>query len=59
MNYGHGTGYNLLPTDADGIISPDTFLIVHKAKGTSIYLKQIPPQQHIILLQKGSANCRY
>ncbi len=33
MNYGHRTGYNLLPADADGIISPDILLIVHKAKG--------------------------
>ena len=33
MSYGHGTGCNLLPADADGIISPDILLIVHQAKG--------------------------
>ncbi len=42
MNYGHRTGYNLLRADAEGIISPDILLIVHKAKGKLIYLKQFP-----------------
>ena len=58
MNYGHRTGYNLLPTDADGIISPDILSIVHTAKGYSIYSKQILPQQHILRFQKGSAVSR-
>ena len=59
MNYGHWTGYNLLPTDADGIISPDILFIVHKAKGKFIYSKQIPQKLHIIWFQKGSAIIRY
>ena len=54
MNYGHWTGCNLLQTDAGGIISPDIHLIVHKAKGTSIYLKRIHRQQHIIRFLKGT-----
>ncbi len=33
MNFSHCTGYNLPPTDADGIISPDIINIVHLAKG--------------------------
>jgi hypothetical protein len=33
MNDGHRTGYNLMHTDADDIISPDIFFIVHKTKG--------------------------
>ena len=36
MNYGHRTGYNLLPTDAGGINRPDMVSIVHKAKGEYI-----------------------
>ena len=30
-NYGHLTCYNLLPTDSNGIISPDILFTVHKA----------------------------
>ena len=59
MNYGHWTGCNLLPADADGIISPDILYIVHKAKGKSVYLKQILPQLHIVRFQKGNAISRY
>ena len=58
MNYGHWTGCNLLQTDADGIISPDILLIVHKAKGKSIYLKEILPQRQIKWFQKGSVISR-
>ena len=59
MNYGHWTGCTLLPTDADGIISPDIFCIVHQTKAKSIYAKQILPELHIIRFQKGSAIYRY
>ncbi len=59
MNYGHRIGYNLLPADSDGIISPDILLIAHKAKDKSIYLKQCLQQLHIIRFQKGSAISRY
>ena len=59
MKYGPLTGYNLLPPDAGNIISPDIHSGVHKAKGKSIYLKQILPQLHIIRFQKGSAISRY
>ncbi len=41
MNYGHWTGYNLLPTDADGIIDTHIRFIVLKMKSDSIYSKQI------------------
>ncbi len=37
MNYGNWTGHNLQSTDADGIISPNILLIVHKAINNSIY----------------------
>ena len=56
MNYSHLTGYNLLPTDADGIISPDIVSIVHMAKGYLIFAKPILPKLHIIRFQKGSAD---
>ena len=59
MKYGHWTGNNLLPTDADGIINPDIHCIVHKAKGDSIYSKQILLQMHILRFQKGSSISRY
>ena len=58
-NYGHWTGCNLLPTDSDGIISPDIICMVHKTKGKSIYSKQFFAQLHIIRFQKGSAISRY
>ncbi len=59
MNYGHRTGYNLLRADADGINNSDILLIVHKAKGKLIYLKQFLPQLHILRFQKGSSISRY
>ena len=59
MNYGHKTGCNLLPTDADGIISPDILCMVHKTKGKFIFSKQFLPQLHIIRFQKGSAIFSY
>jgi hypothetical protein len=60
MKCGHLTGYNLLPTYADGIISPDILSIVHKMKYKTTYLKQIVPQQHILrAFQRVSANSRY
>ena len=59
MNYVHRSGYNLLQTDADGIINPDILSIVHTAKGHSIDSKQILPQQFILRFQKGSAISRY
>ena len=60
MKCGHWTGYNLLPTYADGIISPDILSIVHKMKSKTPYSKQIVPQLHILrAFQKGSANSRY
>ena len=55
MNYSHWTDCNLLPADEDDIISPDIFLIVHKAKVKSIYLKRFLPQLHIIRFQKRTA----
>ena len=55
MNYSHWTDCNLLPADEDDIVSPDIFLIVHKAKVKSIYLKQFLPQLHIIRFQKRTA----
>ena len=42
-NYSHLTGYNLLPTDADGIISPDIFSMVHKTMVKIVYSKQFLP----------------
>ena len=59
MNYCHWTGCNLLPTNSDGIVSPDIIWIVHKTKGKIIYSKQFLPQLHIIRFQKGSAIYRY
>ena len=58
-NYGQRTGCNLLPKVADGIVSPEIHLMVHKAHGKFIYLKQILPQLHIIRFQKGSSISRY
>ena len=55
MNYSHSTGCNLLPADADGIISPDISFIVHKAKGKFIFLKQFLQQLHNTRYEKGSA----
>ena len=52
MSYSHWTGYNLLPTDADGIINPDILFIVHKAKGKFIFLKRMFPELHILRFQK-------
>ena len=59
MNYGHWTGCNLQPTDADGKVSPNIPCIVHKMKVNSIYWKQSLPWLHIIRFQKGSAISRY
>ena len=59
MNVSHCTGYNLPPTDTDGIISPDIVNIVHPAKGLLIFSKPILPQLHIIRFQKGSAHSQY
>ncbi len=59
MIYGHWTDYNLLPTDAYGINSPDILSIVHKEEFKTIYSKQILPQLRIIRPQKGSAISRY
>ena len=41
MNYGHLIGYNLLPTYAAGLITPDMFLIVHKMKYKTPYSEPI------------------
>ncbi len=61
IKYGHWSGCNLLPTDADGIISPDILCMVHTTKDMSIYSNQFLPQLHIIRFQKGtgSAISRY
>jgi hypothetical protein len=59
MNYGHRTGYNLLPTDADGSISPDILSMVHKAKDNFINSKQPLPKLNILRFQKGSAISQY
>ncbi len=59
MNYGHWTDYNLLPTDADGSISPDILSMVHKAKDNFICSKQPLPKLHILRFQKGNAITQY
>ena len=58
MNYGHWTGDNLLYADADGVVSPDIFSIVHKAMSNSIYSKQFLLKLYILRFQKGSAISR-
>ena len=55
MNYGHRAGCNLLPTDYDGITSPDIPFMVNKAISNSIYSKKLLPQLHILRFQKGFA----
>ena len=59
MNYGLWTVYNLLPTDADGIVSPDILIIVHDTKGEFIHLKEFIQQLHIIRFKIGSAISRF
>ena len=45
MNYGHSTGYNLLPTYADGIISPDILSMVHKMKSEAMKPMKVAPKR--------------
>ena len=58
-NYSHLTGYTLLPTDADGIISPDILTTLHKAMVKFVYSKQFFPQLHILRFQEGNTISRY
>ncbi len=49
MIYGHWTGYNLLPSDADGKIRPDIISMMRQVKGKFIYSKPVLPQLQILL----------
>ena len=58
INYGHWTGYNLLPTGSERTTSPDIVSIVHKFKCKTFYLKLIVPLLRIIRSQKDSVISR-
>ena len=58
-NYGHLTGCNILPTDADGLMSPDSLSMVHLTMVEFVYSKQFNPQLHILRFQKGNTISRY